>query len=510
MTAFFAEGEYETLKRERRIRKQLSRLKDHVIVCGADDVATGVVERLVAEKVACAVMDADGDRINNLRELYPSVASVTADPTKSESLERLGLATSRGLISALGDDRLNLIAIVSAKQSRSDLRVLSRSATLDSAARLKPAGADAVVCTPYLVGVRAASQLIRPTALQFVDLFLQGESKQHVVARGIEVGQNSSVTSFGQLLGDDLPAVLAVRRSGQSEFEYNLAPEAVLRPGDRLSMIGDPVQLAKAESLLTGQLASSRSTLAPSVDTSSDAGEFANQAAAQVHKYVVCGIGDTGLQILNEMQVSGRACVGIELSQARVRQLAEQRPDLRIIHGDAQDPAILRQADLENACGLATALPTERDNLVVVVTAKQIQPKLRVVSSVGSPHDEPRLMKAGAEVASRSRIGGRRLVAELLRPGVATFINQLLVSARSVRFEAVVCREQAPLTGHAIVQHEIHRQCGLRIIALRRSNQTEFVPNPSALERFEPGMTLVVAGESSQVDRLVELVGDWE
>lgn len=520
MTSFFVEGEYETLKRERRMRKQLARLQNHVIVCGAGDIATGVVERLNEDRVTCALIDSDDKLISRLQRQFPTVPCVNAEPTEPEPLQRLGLPLARGLITALNDDRLNLVGIVTARQSRADVRVITRAESFATAGRLKHAGADGVVCPSFLVGLRSASLLIRPTVVEFLDLFLQGDNTQKLVARGVVVTEASIAKTVGQLLGDGMPTVVAIQSEGQSAFAYNPSPQTPLTGGDKVALIGHETQVAIVESLLAGQLKKGWKEPPPSAtdvevaaDTSaSDTGSSnaGTSAVPTIPKFVVCGVGDTGIHILRELLVTNRPCVAIEASAERVRELRELFPDAHLIHGDAQDPDVLREAGIEEVRGLATMLPTERDNLVVAVTAKQLQPELRVVSAVGTRKEEQRLTRAGAEVVNRGLIGGRRLVAELLRPGVTTFMNQMLVSAQTVRFEAVVCGENGPFCRQPIDQSEIHRRCGLWIIALLRPSETVFVSHPSTSERFEPGTTLIVAGASSQVDALAQLVGDWE
>lgn len=507
MTSFFVEGDYEQLKRERRIRKQLARLRDHVIVCGADDVAAGVIQRLEAERVRCAVVDSDELALRRVQETLPNVPALQADPTEPESFERLQLNRARGLISALDDDRLNLVTIVTARQARGDVRIVTRAESLPSGGRLKLAGADSAVAPSFLVGLRAASQLIRPTVVDFLDIFLQGGSRPPLTAEGFDVAAGCKVNSVEQLGGSDLPAVLAVKPS-DGQFVYNPAADMRLECGDRVAAIGDANQMARLRSLLDGEANASPS---PARNVSMESGDSIPAGGdSTIPRFVVCGVGNTGINVLNELHVTNRPCVAIELSLDRVRELEDKFPNAEIIHGDARDPNVLQQARLADVRGLASLLPHERDNLVVAVTARQIEPELRIVSAVGSASDERRLSLTGADVINSGSVGGRRMVAELLRPGVTNFMNQMLISAKSIRFEAVVCREASPLANRPIDSESIFRLTGLRLIALRRAGESQFTANPSSDLVLTPGTTLVVAGPSDQVDTLAGLVGDWE
>lgn len=508
MTSFFVEGEYEQLKRERRLRKQLASLRDHVIVCGSDDVAAGVIERLTAERVRCALVDSDAAGINKIREVSPNVAALQADPTEPESFDRLQLRRARGLVTALDDDRLNLVTIVTARQARDDVRVITRAESLISGSRLKLAGADSAVCSSFLVGLRAASVLIRPTVVDFLDIFLQGEKRQPLAAEGIDVSKECGLHSIDQICRHDLPAVLAVKQTN-GQFIYNPAADMRIEPGDRVAVIGDPGQMGRLRSILEGKV-EARTTASESPIATDLPDSIQATDEPTIPRFVVCGIGDTGINILNELHVTNRPCVAIEISADRVRELIDRFPNAEIIHGDARDPAVLQQAKLGETRGLASLLPHERDNLVVAVTARQIEPGIRIVSEVGSSNDERRLALTGADVINSGRIGGRRLVAELLRPGVTTFMNQMLISAKSVRFEAVVCQEGSALSDQPIDCDSIFRLTGLRLLALRSLGESDFTANPGTDYLLKAGTRLVVAGASNQVDTLARLVGDWE
>jgi K+/H+ antiporter YhaU regulatory subunit KhtT len=101
------------------------------------------------------------------------------------------------------------------------------------------------------------------------------------------------------------------------------------------------------------------------------------------------------------------------------------------------------------------------------------------------------------------------MAAEMLRPGVSSFLDRMLSSPYAYRFEAVVCREGSPYADQAISQAQIRSDTGLRIAALRRPGETDFIPAPQD-EIMTAGTVLIVVGLYHQVDRLAELAGDWD
>ncbi|MBI4245654.1 MAG: potassium channel family protein, partial [Candidatus Rokubacteria bacterium] len=131
---------------------------------------------------------------------------------------------------------------------------------------------------------------------------------------------------------------------------------------------------------------------------------------------IVCGGGDTGRNIAREFLETGTPFVCIEIDRAQEPALRRLGERLLYILGDATDGEVLRLARIEAARGVITCMPSDKDNLFAILTARELNPEARIVSRVLAEDSRPKLFKAGADaVVSNKSIGALRLASEMIR-----------------------------------------------------------------------------------------------
>lgn len=226
--------------------------------------------------------------------------------------------------------------------------------------------------------------------------------------------------------------------------------------------------------------------------------------------FIVCGGGETGLHILRELVRTRRTFVLIEQSEERLKELEEEFPNLLFVEGDATLEANLLLAGLEQAAGLVAALPNEKDNLVVAITAGQRREKLapgfRIAAKVTNAEAAgPKLRLAGADaIAAPNAISGRRMVAEMFRPAVTTFLDRMLRDTRAVmRIEEAIIQPQSALDGLTLAQAQLPQKLGLVVAAMRQG--AALVCNPAADQRLAAGDVLIAIGDMDRITRLRQL-----
>ncbi|MCR4315866.1 MAG: TrkA family potassium uptake protein [Planctomycetes bacterium] len=242
-----------------------------------------------------------------------------------------------------------------------------------------------------------------------------------------------------------------------------------------------------------------------------DAKVDARLAALHNH-YILCGLGTTGENVLRELEKAGRPFVGIEESADRIALCRKNYPEALVIHGDSLEDEVLKIAGIERARGLITTIANDRDNLVLTITALQLNPKVRLISRGVDEHQSEKTRKAGAIVVSPNLIGGRRLATEMLRPSVTTFLNQMIVakSKEVTRFEAVDVAPGNPFVGKTLADLAAFEKTGLKIIAVRDKGEKDFRINPPPTTVIKEGMAMIVLGTIPKVRALGELVGEME
>ena len=219
---------------------------------------------------------------------------------------------------------------------------------------------------------------------------------------------------------------------------------------------------------------------------------------------IVCGIGGTGRHIVDELVAAQWPFVAIDTDEEHVARCHEAHPTaMAHILGDATQDEVLREAQIDRARGVVTSLPEDRDNLYIVIAARDLNPRLRIVAKAMDPNAVRKLQVAGADaVVSVNTIGGLRMASEMIRPSVVTFLDTMMRDQdKKLRFEEVVIPDGSPLGDTPLAHSDIRKERNLLIVAARcKDGQYTYSPGPQF--RLEAGMTLIIIGETEAVQRL--------
>ncbi len=220
--------------------------------------------------------------------------------------------------------------------------------------------------------------------------------------------------------------------------------------------------------------------------------------------FVVCGAGATGACIVEELLKTKTRFVVIERDPERIEAL-RKFGDVLYIEGDATEDEVLVRAGVEHAAGLAAALSSEKDNLYLTLTARQINPSIRIVARGLDDSVNQKLRKAGANaIVSPTHIGGLRMASEMIRPSVVSFLDTMLRdTSGAIRFEELHITPKSAFINKTIKSTRL-RDSNLLVVALREQGSSRFVYNPPADTTLTDGMTLILLGESKQISELRE------
>ena len=221
--------------------------------------------------------------------------------------------------------------------------------------------------------------------------------------------------------------------------------------------------------------------------------------------YIVCGFGRMGSIICNELMQTKSPFVVIESSSEL---LASMDADILSLQGDATQDSILKQAGIDKAKGLISVLSSDANNLYVVLSARGLNPNLRIVARASEEGAEQKLIRAGADsVVSPYYIGGLRIAHTLIKPAVVDFIEFATRSENlELQMEEVKVKDDSHILDHRLDDCGIRKDLGVIIVAIKRdSGKMEF--NPTSTCVIRQGDTLVVLGETRQLQELEKLIG---
>src|SRR5439155_25244445 len=187
----------------------------------------------------------------------------------------------------------------------------------------------------------------------------------------------------------------------------------------------------------------------------------------------------------------------IEVELERVKRLEEDHPEVPIIQGDFTDDQVLQEAGIARAAGIVICTTIDKDSLVTTVTARQLNPRIRIIARAANERSIARLRQAGADgVVSPAMIGGMRMASELVRPNVVSFLDVMLRDTdRNLRIEEVIIPAGSPLVGLTLGQVDAHTRANCLLMACKHGPTGKYVYNPSDAHVVGAEMVLIVLGD---------------
>jgi voltage-gated potassium channel len=174
--------------------------------------------------------------------------------------------------------------------------------------------------------------------------------------------------------------------------------------------------------------------------------------------------------------------------------------------GDATQDKTLIAAGIKKAKGIICALPTDAENLYVILTAKELNPDIYILSRSEEIESERRLLRAGADrVISPYTLGGMRMAMAISRPAMLDFI-EITTRRQSLelRMEELAICNGSPVIGKSLEESEIRQLYGLIIIAVKKDTG-QMIFNPQANYVISMGDKLIALGEDKNVSRFAQV-----
>jgi voltage-gated potassium channel len=253
--------------------------------------------------------------------------------------------------------------------------------------------------------------------------------------------------------------------------------------------------------------------MAISEDKPLHANQMLERIAAFEDHYILCGAGDTGIFVAEEFQRRQTPLVVIEQSLPAIQQLQQKLgPDLPCLQGDATEDELLELAGIGRAKGLVAALSEDKENVFVILTARSLNPQLRIVTRVEEPENTEKLRQAGANVITEpNTTGGMRMASQLIRPEVVAFVDhmfQVSSQAEKLRLTEVPVDHitALDLDTEELTIADIGQQAEFLIIAIKREGKYLYRPRGNTrlyrTTKTQQGDILVVIATQAQLDKV--------
>jgi voltage-gated potassium channel len=245
MTTFMVEGEIRNFFKGYRVNKEISKIRNHILVCGLGRNGKQAALELIHEGAPFVAIERDQDVIDSFHEEYPSALILKGDATDEDVLIAANLAHAKGVISALADDAANVFVTLSIRQLNPKVPVVARAANESTIKKLEVAGANRVVLPNILGGRQMAKVLTKPALMDFVDL-VTGTGQFHLNLEMIECADNPKLV--GKTMAElDIRSktgvlVLGLQDSG-GNFSMNPDAREPIQRNQKLFVIGNDTQI---------------------------------------------------------------------------------------------------------------------------------------------------------------------------------------------------------------------------------------------------------------------------
>lgn len=221
---------------------------------------------------------------------------------------------------------------------------------------------------------------------------------------------------------------------------------------------------------------------------------------------IICGFGRNGQQAVAKLKKHEQSCVVIELDHHIVEEY--EGSDLLVFHGDAIEDEVLEYAGVARAKNLIVALPSDADNLFVVLTARQLNNELCIISRASDESSKKKLKIAGANnVIMPDVLGGDHMASLVVTPDIIEFVDMLSVEGEHSSNLQEITVDELPndYINKSIRDLDLRKLTGCSIIGYK-TIENEYIVNPDADTQLTKGSKLIVLGRPEQVAKLQSLI----
>ena len=221
--------------------------------------------------------------------------------------------------------------------------------------------------------------------------------------------------------------------------------------------------------------------------------------------YIICGSGELAEVIINKFIHEGLPFVVITDNREDLDDYSHH--DILVVEGQSTEESVLEQAGIERAKGLLATLDNEVDNIVTVLTARNMNKDIYIIANSVSKSGNDKLLKVGADkTLSAVEISGKRMASLMIKPNIINFLDVVTrIGDVELDLEEVIVKKGSYLEDKNLIEAQIPKKTGLTVLAIKKIEDGKMLFNPPVDYTFKIGDILIVLGREEQVDKLKHL-----
>lgn len=221
--------------------------------------------------------------------------------------------------------------------------------------------------------------------------------------------------------------------------------------------------------------------------------------------YIICGSGELAEVIIKKFIDENLNFVVIT---DNIKDLCDySHHDVLVIEGHSTEESILEHAGINKAKGLISTLDSEVDNIVTVLTARNLNKEIYIIANSISKSGSEKLLKVGAnKTLSAVEISGKRMASLMIKPNIISFLDVVTrIGDVELDLEEVIVKKASYLENKTLLEAQIPKKTGLIVLAIKKIEGGQLQFNPPVDYIFKIGDVLIVLGREDQIDKLKHL-----
>lgn len=221
--------------------------------------------------------------------------------------------------------------------------------------------------------------------------------------------------------------------------------------------------------------------------------------------YIICGSGELAEVIINKFIDENLDFVVITDKRDDLNDYSQH--NILVIEGHSTEESVLEHARIERAKGLVATMDNEVDNIVTVLTARDLNKEIYIIANAITKSGSEKLLKVGAnKTLSATEISGKRMASLMIKPNIISFLDVVTrIGDVELDLEEVVVMNGSYLENKNLIESQIPKKTGLIVLAIKKIEDGKMLFNPPGDYTFKIGDVLIVLGREEQVDKLRNL-----
>ncbi len=229
--------------------------------------------------------------------------------------------------------------------------------------------------------------------------------------------------------------------------------------------------------------------------------------------YIIIGLGDLGKEVAYVLLKSNTRFIIIDENEETLQKFIDDnanKGECLYIVGNGMDENILKKANIDRAIGVVITVSSDADALLTVITIKELNPKIRIITRANNERIKKKFLKAGADsVIAPNFLIGNRIANTLLKPHLISFLDTVTnVGKANVILEEIKIQRDSSIIGKALKDLQIPAKTGFIVFAIKRKNQ-EIQFNPGPADSLDADDSILAVGNYDNINRLLDYINSY-